>query len=108
MLSNKVVPLNDNGDAFNTTATATTTSATTKNNTTTTSSTTSIIRNEKVLNIDIIAKQSALALEVEIIITNGEEGNTIYKLRGSTIDWLMLVDCDFGSLVSKFVGLLKW
>ena len=105
-MSNKVVPLNDNGDAFNTTATATTTSATTTTNSNTT---TSIIRNDKVLNnIDIIAKQSALALEVEIIITNGEEGNTIYKLRGSTIDWLMLVDCNFGSLVSKFVGLLKW
>ena len=47
-------------------------------------------------------KQADLALEVEILVNNGEEGNTIYKLRGSTLDWLMLVDCDFGRL-SKFV-----
>ena len=43
-------------------------------------------------------KQADLALEVEILVNNGKEGNTIYKLRGSTLDWLMLVDCDFGSL----------
>ena len=59
-------------------------------------------------NINVIVKQSTLALEVEILINNGEEGNTIYKLRGSTLDWLMLVDCDFGNLgkfVIRFIGL---
>ena len=49
-------------------------------------------------NIDVIIKQSTLALEVEILINNGEGGNTIYKLKGSALDWLMLVDCDFGNL----------
>ena len=59
-------------------------------------------------NINVIVKQSTLALEVDIIINNGEGGNTIYKLRGSTLDWLMLVDCDFGRLgkfVIMFMGL---
>ena len=49
-------------------------------------------------NINVIVKQSTLALEVDILINNEEGGNKIYKLRGSTLDWLMLVDCDFGSL----------
>ena len=54
-------------------------------------------------NINVIVKQSTLALEVDILINNEEEGNTIYKIRGSTLDWLMLVDCGFGRLVcSKF------
>ena len=49
-------------------------------------------------NINVIVKQSTLALEVDILINNEEGGNAIYKLRGSTLDWLMLVDCDFGRL----------
>ena len=49
-------------------------------------------------NSNVIVKQSTLALEVDILKNNEEGGNTIYKLRGSTLDWLMLVDCDFGSL----------
>ena len=57
-------------------------------------------------NIDIIVKQSTLALEVDIVINNEEGRNTIYKLKGSTLDWLMLVDCDFGGL-GKFDILLS-
>ena len=59
-------------------------------------------------NINVIVKQSTPALEVDILINNEEGGNTIYKLRGSTLDWLMLVDCDFGNLgkfVIRFIGL---
>ena len=51
----------------------------------------------------MIIKQSALALEVDILITNEEGVNTIYRLRGSTLNWLMLVDCNLGNL-GKFVG----
>ena len=101
MWSNKkVVPSNDNINPVSTTA----------ENTNLEGNTTLLPQpsNNNKNNIDIIVKQSTLALEVEILINNEEGGNTIYKLRGSTLDWLMLVDCDFGNLgkfVIRFIGL---
>ena len=93
MWSNKkVVPSNDNNKPVSTTAENTQL----EGNTTLTT-----IPHNNNNNINVIVKQSTLALEVDILINNEEGGNTIYKLRGSTLDWLMLVDCDFGSL-SKF------
>ena len=95
----KVVPSNDNVNSVSTT---------TEN--------TQLGRNTIVLqpsnnnynnnNIDIIVNQSTLAVDVDIVINNEEGRNNIYKLKGSTLDWLMLVDCDFGSL-SKFDILLS-
>ena len=90
MWSNKkVVPSNDNNNSVSTTAENTQL----EGNTTLTT-----IPPNNNNNINVIVKQSTLALEVDILINNEEGGNTIYKLRGSTLDWLMLVDCDFGSL----------
>ena len=104
MWSNKkVFPSNDNSNTVSTTAENTqlegntTLTAIPPNN-----------NNNNNNNINVIVKQSTLALEVDILINNEEGGNTIYKLRGSTLDWLMLVDCDFGNLgkfVIMFIGL---
>ena len=92
--NNKVVPSNENNNSNTTAAT------TIRENTPLEGNTTLLPQpsNNNNSNIDIIIKQSTLALEVEILINNGEGGSTIYKLRGSTLDWLMLVDCDFGNL----------
>ena len=96
MWSNKkVFPSNDNINPVSTTAENTQH----EGNTTLT---TLPSNNNNNSTINVIVKQSTLALEVDILINNEEGGNAIYKLRGSTLDWLMLVDCDFGNL-SKFV-----
>ena len=101
MWSNKkVVPSNDNIHPVSTTADSTQLDGN--------STLTTIPPNNNINIKNVIVKQSTLALEVDILINNGEEGNTIYKLRGSTLDWLMLVDCDFGNLgkfVIRFIGL---
>ena len=102
--NNKVVPSNENNNSNTTAATTITENTPLEGNTTLFPQPS----NNNNSNIDIIVKQSTLALEVEILINNGEGGNTIYKLRGSTLDWLMLVDCDFGNLgkfVIRFIGL---
>ena len=105
MWSNKkVFPSNDNINPVSTAAEKTQL----EGNTTLTTIPSNNNNNNNNNNINVIVKQSTLALEVEILINNGEEGNTIYKLRGSTLDWLMLVDFDFGNLgkfVIRFIGL---
>ena len=93
----KVVPTNENYNTV-TTTTITNTTTTTKNTLLEGDTTLTTIPPNNNTNINVIVKQSTLALEVEILVNNREEGKTIYKLRGSTLDWLMLVDCDFGSL----------
>ena len=103
MWSNKkVVPSIDNNNSVSTTAKNTQLEG---NNTLTAIPSNNNNNNN---NINVIVKQSTLAMEVDILINNEEGGNTIYKLRGSTLDWLMLVDCDFGNLgkfVIRFIGL---
>ena len=89
MWANKVVPSNNNNNTVTTTAKNTQPGRNT------------ILPPSNI--IDVIIKQSALALEVDILITNEEGANTIYRLRGSTLNWLMLVDCNLGNL-GKFDG----
>ena len=102
MWSNKkVVPSNDNNNPVSTT-TAEDTQLEGNTTLTTIPSNNNNNNNNNNTIINAIVKQSTLALEVDILINNEKGGNTIYKLSGSTLDWLMLVDCDLGSLVSKF------
>ena len=102
MWSNKVGPLNENNDdvtdATAAAAATTTTTTTTTTNTKNEGDTNLLIQPSNNTIINGIVEQSTLALEVEILGNYEDQENTIYKLRGSTLDWVMLVDCDFGGL----------